>query len=153
MLRNVCLTSVCDTVAQSAQAGGGELVKRVPAHLVSANIQENFIESYFSARNLGLVMHLDCFKCNHHQWKLSNKLHEPNDFYCLKKYILKPFLLYPYFFPPTLRMTGPESLLSARMRNGDGGRSSSGSGTSPSLTASWHHHDHDNIQWINSFGV
>ena len=58
---------MCDTVAQSAQAGGGELVKRVPAHLVSANIQENFIESYFSARNLGLVMHLDCFKCNHHQ--------------------------------------------------------------------------------------
>ena len=115
---------------------------------ISKIVRENFIESYFSARNLGLVMHLDCFKCNHHQWKLSNKLHEPNDFYCLKKYILKPFLLYPYFFPPTLRMTGPESLLSARMRNGDGGRSSSGSGTSPSLTASWHHHDHDNIQWI-----
>ena len=120
---------------------------------ISKIVRENFIESYFSARNLGLVMHLDCFKCNHHQWKLSNKLHEPNDFYCLKKYILKPFLLYPYFFPPTLRMTGPESLLSARMRNGDGGRSSSGSGTSPSLTASWHHHDHDNIQWIKSFVV
>ena len=106
-----------------------------------------------SARNLGLVMHLDCFKCNHHQWKLSNKLHEPNDFYCLKKYILKIFLLNPYFFPPTLRMTGPETLLSARMRNGDGGRSRSGSGTSPSLTASWHHHDHDNIQWIKTFAL
>ena len=53
---------------------------------ISKIVRENFIESYFSARNLGLVMHLDCFKCNHHQWKLSNKLHEPNDFYCLKKY-------------------------------------------------------------------
>ena len=147
---------MCDTVSESAQAGGGELVQRVPAHLVSDNIKDyqgKFQWILLSARNLGLVMHLDCFKCNHHQWKLSNKLHEPNDFYCLKKYISKIFLLNPYFLPPTLRMTGPETLLSARMRNGDGGRSRSGSGTSPSLTASWHHHDHDNIQWIKTFAL
>ena len=85
---------MCDTVSESAQAGGGELVQRVPAHLVSGNIKDyqgKFQWILLSARNLGLVMHLDCFKCNHHQWKLSNKLHEPNDFYCLKKYTSKYF--------------------------------------------------------------
>ena len=34
MKTSVSLTSVCDTMSQSAQSGGGELVQRVPPHLV-----------------------------------------------------------------------------------------------------------------------
>ena len=39
-----------------------------------------------------------------------------------------------YFFPPTLRMTGPETILSAMMRKGEGGRAQS---VFSSLTTAW----------------
>ena len=43
MKTSVSLTSVCDTMSQSAQSGGGELVQRVPPHLVSlpSNIEDD----------------------------------------------------------------------------------------------------------------
>ena len=42
-----------------------------------------------------------------------------------------------YFFPPTLRMTGPETILSAMMRKGEGGRGGRAPSVFSSLTTAW----------------